>query len=125
MLGLAGGGVYPADAVTSAAVRSYRTFSPLPVPQRAIGCVFSVALSRGSPRVAVSHHRALSCSDFPPAETDRRPPDPLKGTLYHKSRSKATTQLDMRGKIFVVSFGKILPAVHPPAFPAFLGCLGH
>ena len=32
-----------------------------------IGCVFSVALSRGSPRVAVSHHRALSCSDFPPA----------------------------------------------------------
>ncbi len=32
-----------------------------------VGCVFSVALSRGSPRVAVSHHRALSCSDFPPA----------------------------------------------------------
>jgi len=31
-----------------------------------IGCVFSVALSRGFPRVAVSHHRALSCSDFPP-----------------------------------------------------------
>jgi hypothetical protein len=42
-----------------------------------IGCVFSVALSRGSPRVAVSHHRALSCSDFPPAEAGRRPPDPL------------------------------------------------
>jgi len=32
----------------------------------AIGCVFSVALSRGFARVAVSHHRALSCSDFPP-----------------------------------------------------------
>jgi len=32
-----------------------------------IGCVFSAALSRGSPRVAVSHHRALPCSDFPPA----------------------------------------------------------
>src|SRR4030042_1704928 len=35
-------------------------------PQGDIGCVFSVALSRGSPRVAVSHPRALSCSDFPP-----------------------------------------------------------
>ena len=32
LLGLAGGGVYRADAVTSDAVRSYRTFSPLPVP---------------------------------------------------------------------------------------------
>jgi len=52
MLGLAGGGVCPAGAVTDAAVRSYRTISPLP-----FGCVFSVALSRGSPRVAVSHHR--------------------------------------------------------------------
>jgi len=81
LLGLAGGGVYPADTVTSTAVRSYRTISPLPVPRQVetIGCVFSVALSRGSPgpqmpniafgnpsRVAVSHHRALSCSDFPP-----------------------------------------------------------
>jgi len=61
ILGLAGGGVFPAAAVTSSAVRSYRTISPLP-----FGCVFSVALSRGLPRVAVSHHRALSCSDFPP-----------------------------------------------------------
>ncbi len=33
---------------------------------KAIGCVFSAALSLGSPRVAVSHHRALPCSDFPP-----------------------------------------------------------
>ncbi len=68
LLGLAGGGVYPAGAVTAAAVRSCRTISPLPVPRKieAIGCVFSVALSRGSPRVAVNHHRALSCSDFPP-----------------------------------------------------------
>ena len=30
------------------------------------GCVFSVALSLGLPPVAVSHHRALSCPDFPP-----------------------------------------------------------
>jgi hypothetical protein len=42
-------------------VRSYRTFSPLPE-----GCIFSVALSRGFRQVAVSHHRALFCPDFPP-----------------------------------------------------------
>jgi len=58
LLGLAGGGVCPAGAVTGAAVRSYRTISPLPVPPMAdIGCVFSVALSLRLPRVAVSHHR--------------------------------------------------------------------
>jgi len=51
LLGLAGGGVCPAGAVTDAAVRSYRTISPLPVSPRigTIGCVFSVALSLGCP----------------------------------------------------------------------------
>ncbi len=34
LFGLAPGGVYPATAVASGAVRSYRTFSPLPVPSR-------------------------------------------------------------------------------------------
>jgi len=66
-LGLAGGGVFPAGIVTDAAVRSCRTISPLLAPiARDVSRVFSVALSRGLPRVAVSHHRALSCSDFPP-----------------------------------------------------------
>ena len=111
LLGLARGGACPARAVTRPAVRSYRTFSPLPVPHAlalvswssraqwcrhahpisryivtctglnsqgrgrgAIGGVFSVALSltarapRRPPRrrVGVTHHRVLSCSDFPP-----------------------------------------------------------
>jgi len=85
LLGLAGGGVCPANVVTDAAVRSYRTISPLPVFRQAeiIGCVFSVALSRGSPRVAVSHHRALSCSDFPPAFIkSQQSPDPLFSIDY-------------------------------------------
>jgi len=34
LFGLAPGGVYPATAVTSRAVRSYRTISPLPAPKR-------------------------------------------------------------------------------------------
>ena len=98
LLGLAGGGVYPAGDVTIAAVRSYRTISPLLVPiARDVSRVFSVALSLGSPPVAVSHHRALPCPDFPPpllrfclplrlstqdeaageAKRRGRPPDPL------------------------------------------------
>ena len=40
LFGLAPRGVYPASRITPAAVRSYRTFSPLPE-----GGVFSVALS--------------------------------------------------------------------------------
>ena len=76
LFGLAGGGVCHAGDVTIAAVRSYRTISPLP-----LGGIFSVALSRGSLPVAVSHHPALSCSDFPPIPTNRdeRPPHPLQG----------------------------------------------
>src|SRR5206468_3952023 len=48
LLDLARGGVFRAPPVTGRAVRSYRTFSPLPDPalRRAIGGLFSVALSR-------------------------------------------------------------------------------
>ena len=48
-------------------VRSYRTVSPLPVRTRrpAIGGFLSVALSCGSPRLAVSQHPALRSPDLP------------------------------------------------------------
>ena len=50
-------------------VRSYRTFSPLPVPARrtgrAIGGLFSVALSVRSPCLAVSQHPSLWSPDLP------------------------------------------------------------
>jgi len=50
LFGLASGGVYRAATVTSHAVRSYRTFSPLPDPglRQAIGGMFSVALAVNS-----------------------------------------------------------------------------
>jgi len=53
--------------LAAAAVRSYRTVSPLPDPglRRAIGGLLSVALFRVSPRMAVSHHPALWSPDFP------------------------------------------------------------
>jgi len=80
LLGLAPGGVYPAGAVTGAAVGSYikAATGPRPPPfhpclcasrlaaRPAIGGVFSVALSVGSPPLAVSQHPALWSPDFPP-----------------------------------------------------------
>ena len=55
--GLAPDGVYHARSVTSSAVRSYRTFSPLPAHQfSASGGLFSVALSLGLPPPGVTRH---------------------------------------------------------------------
>ena len=62
-------GVYPASAVTAGAVRSYRTFSPLPAPLRT-QAVFSLWHwpSRGlyAPVPDVIRHTALRSPDFPP-----------------------------------------------------------
>jgi hypothetical protein len=52
-------------------VVSYTTLSPLPGPLRGPGGLLSVALSRGSPRVGVTHHSALWSPDLP-----RRPEAP-------------------------------------------------
>jgi hypothetical protein len=65
LFGLAPGGVCHAAPVASRAVVSYTTVSPLPVPSRVIGGLFSVALSVASRRPAVSRHPALRSSDFP------------------------------------------------------------
>ena len=62
-LGLAPGGVYRATPVTRGAgglLHHRFTLTPL-----ARGGLFSVALSRGSPRVAVGNHPALRSPDFP------------------------------------------------------------
>src|SRR5581483_9319637 len=64
-LGLAPGGVYLAARSPGSLVRSYRTVSPLPVRRGAIGGLLSVALSCGSPRLAVSQHPALWSPDLP------------------------------------------------------------
>lgn len=51
--------------VTTRAVRSYRTLSPLPVPGEAIGGLLSAALSVGSRPPGVTWHPALWSPDFP------------------------------------------------------------
>ncbi len=77
LFGLAPGGVCPAIAVTSNAVRSYRTISPLPRPNGR-GGIFSVALSVGSRRPGIIWHLALWSPDFPPRPTG---PERLSGQL--------------------------------------------
>src|SRR5207344_1026124 len=74
LFGLAPCGVLPATRVTTSAVRSYRTFSPLPHPERPAkagrdecGGIFSVPLSFGLPRPGVTQRTALRSSDFPPS----------------------------------------------------------
>ena len=62
LFGLAPGGVCPATAITNSAVRSYRTFSPLPLT----GGMFPVALSIGSRRPDAIWRLALWSPDFPP-----------------------------------------------------------
>ncbi len=63
LFGLAPSGVCLAIDVTINAVVSYTAFSPL--PNLSIWRFFSVALSRGLPRVGVTHHFALRSPDFP------------------------------------------------------------
>ena len=69
LFGLAPDGVYRAVRVTTSAVGSYPTVSPLPVLRRAIGGLLSVALSVAFTvrlwRPAVSRHPALRGPDFP------------------------------------------------------------
>ena len=62
-----------------ALVVSYTTVSPLP-PCEHGGGLFSVALSRGSPRVGVTHHLALWSPDLPRRVSSPRSP----GRLIHE-----------------------------------------
>src|SRR5690242_10853495 len=93
LFGLAPCGVLPATAVTSGAVRSYRTFSPLPAFRPALaggrqaGGMFSVPLSFGLPRPGVTRRTALRSSDFPlptaaEATAGSDHPDLLRRPLY-------------------------------------------
>ncbi len=72
LFGLAPGEVCPAVAVTSHAVGSYPTVSPLPSK---LGGLFSVALSLGLRQAGVTRHRFLWSPDFPPAIAHRTKAD--------------------------------------------------
>jgi len=69
LFGLAPGGVCQAPDVTIGTgelLPRHFTLTPKRLKRAVGGGMFSVALSLGSPPVAVSDHPALWCSDFPP-----------------------------------------------------------
>src|SRR5664280_3720360 len=77
LLDLAPGGVYRAVPVTrDAGGLLHHRFTLTGSPSRETGGLFSVALSRGSHRVAVDNHPALWSPDFPRPPTDDRPGEP-------------------------------------------------
>ena len=84
LFGLAPDGVCPAPDVAIGAVSSYLAFSPLSIHCWKDG-VFSVALSVGSPRPAVSGHPALWSSDFPLSRTKRESGRPAISRGHHFS----------------------------------------
>ena len=66
LFGLAPRGVYPAGGITPAAVRSYRTISPLPDTWRRRRYIFCGTFRIRFRTPAVSRHAALWRPDFPP-----------------------------------------------------------
>src|SRR3954454_1971246 len=67
-----------------ALVVSYTTVSPLPAAEAA-GGLFSVALSRESPRVGVTDHPALRSPDFPRRVTPEHHPTRPPGRLVRRT----------------------------------------
>ena len=78
-----------------ALVVSYTAVSPLPAGPRRTGALagglFSVALSRGLPRVGVTHHPALWSPDFP--RLAPRSPDRLVRCLAYPSQGRLVVRL--------------------------------
>jgi len=81
LFGLAPRGVCPAGEIAPAAVRSYRTISPLPVPilkHRSRRYIFCGTFRIRYRTPAVSRHAALWRPDFPP---------PFPGAIAHPAAS--------------------------------------
>jgi len=78
LFGLAPRGVCPASRITPAAVRSYRTFSPLPPKGRYIFCGTFRRERFDRTLPAVSRHAALWRPDFPPRKRGGYPSGKLR-----------------------------------------------
>ncbi len=87
LFALAPGGACRAADIAACAVRSYRTFSPLPDRFSRAGGLFSVALSCGSPRPAVGRRPVLWSSDFPPVRPPERAVTPAFARRLRRSKA--------------------------------------
>ena len=98
LLGLAPGGVYRAARVTpdAGALLPHRfTLTCAPAEAGAIGGLFSVALSCGSPRLGVTQHPALWSPDVPRTGHERvrtRPPGRLATATIEPPRTRIPTR---------------------------------
>ncbi len=94
LFGLAPGGVYHAGPVAGAAVRSYRTLSPLPsLAEASEGGLLSVALSLGSPPPGITRHRvSMEPGLSSPRRSGRRPSDRLVRLLSYACAAAASTR---------------------------------
>ncbi len=109
-------------------VRSCRTVSPLPVTpaQRPppIGGLFSVALSCGSPRLAVSQHPALRSPDLPRQGANSTFGLRLAATTRPAQSSEATLPSSQRAPIATgrqaKAPGRADLAVPPPRYPCYM-----
>ena len=90
LFGLAPGGVFPAIAVTGNAVRSYRTFSPLPDP------------SPGDCSPNHGHRRFVLCGTFP-HRANRQPPA-LPGVLGRRGGWLLATTVPCGVRTFLPAF---------------------
>ena len=90
-------------------VGSYPTFSPLPPRSRGaeVGRVFSVALSLGSPPVAVSHLPALWSPDFPPPARMCR-----RRSSVHLRQAQSKPRMQPNQRVPGVCWGRRRPEVH-------------
>lgn len=92
LFGLASDGVCHAVRVTTSAVGSYPAVSPLPDPRiksGAIGGLFSVALSVGSPRPGVTRHPVSMKPGLSSTLADRGRPALRPKAFYGKKDGSA------------------------------------
>ena len=94
LFGLAPGEVCRAGPIAGPAVRSYRTFSPLPAGRSRPAVCFSVALSRGSPPPGVTRHRFSVEPGL--SSTPRRTPRP-SGRLAGRKLGLGASKVKRRG----------------------------
>jgi len=85
------------QTVTSCAVRSYRTFSPLPIE---IGGFLSAALSVGSRPPGVTWHSTLWSPDFPPDANAERLPDQLDEEVIIIKQGNVRIRCEKQSNLF-------------------------
>ena len=126
LFGLAPGGVYPATAVASGAVRSYRTFSPLPTGGPVGRYVFCGTFHRFAPSrrylapcpvepgLSSAAHRGASFQDARRSATAAARPTPSKTILPRNEYGKSDCALVMGSQLKELAVIIVFPPTEKP-----------